>query len=186
MKSTFTTLVALISLIPLALPAQTEQPVPLGGRVRITVTDTTRTGAPPDSAPRFVIGQLVAFDDSTMSVRNEGGSGDVTVPRSRVQRLEVCTGSTRGRNAIYGAVIGLGVGGILGYAGGENCSDAGWCFFPRDETAVVGAFLGATLGGLIGVVVGHGDRWRETAVPARVTVVPTGARSLSVSSTLRF
>jgi hypothetical protein len=189
MRHTFTTLVALMSLIPLvSLSAQTErQQVLVGARVRITVPDTMRIGEQPSSArPLMVIGQLVAVSDSTMSVRNEASSGYVTVPLSRVQRLEVSTGSRRGASAVTGGLIGLGVGGILGYAGGEDCDGEGWCFFPREETAVVGALLGAAMGSVVGLIVGRGERWRDTEVPARLSVIPTGTRSISVTSTLRF
>lgn len=188
MRSKFTTLVALLSLVPLvSLPAQTKHLV--GSRVRITMPDTMQTDAPRDSAHSVVVtGQLIAFDDSTMSVRNEAGPGDLTVPLSRVQRFETRTGSNRGTSAMYGFAIGLGVGGILGYAGGEDCSGEAWewCMFSRNETAVFGAVLGAVAGGIIGLIVGHGDRWQEAAVPARISVVPRGTRSISVSSTLRF
>lgn len=185
MRPTFTTLVALLSLIPLvSLPAQTKHLV--GSRVRITMVDTMQTDAPPDSAGSLIVtGQLIAFDGSTISVRNEAGSGDLTVPLSRVQRFEMRRGSTRGTSAMYGFVIGLGVGGILGYAGGD-CSSGEWCLFSRDESAVIGAVLGAVAGGIIGLVVGHDGRWQEAPVPARISIVPRGTRSISVSSALRF
>jgi hypothetical protein len=187
MRSTFIGLVALLSIIPVvSLAAQTEPRVLVGKRVRITMPDTMGTSEPPSSRPLVVIGQLVAFNDSTMSVRNEASAGDVTVARSRVQRLEVSTGSNRGVSAMTGGLIGLGVGGLIGYAGGENCSGEGFCFFPRDELAVAGAFLGAALGSAIGLIVSHGERWRDTALPARISVVPTGTRSIWIASTLRF
>ena len=188
MRSTFIALVTLLSITAVAsVAAQTEPRALVGTRVRITVPDTMGTSEPPASArPLLVIGQLVAFNDSTMSVRNEAGSGDVTVARSRVQRLEVSTGSNRRASAVTGGLIGLGVGGILGYASGDDCSDRGFICFPQEETAVAGAFVGAALGSLIGLLVGHEERWRDTALPARVSVVPTGSRSISVTSTLRF
>jgi hypothetical protein len=188
MRSTSMALVTLLAITPLvSLAAQTEPLVLVGKRVRITIPDTMGTSEPPTSArPLVVIGQLVAFNDSTMSVRNEAGSADVTLARARVQRLEVSTGSTRGVSAMYGALIGLGAGGILGYAAGDDCSDREFICFPQEETAVAGAFLGAALGGLIGLLVGHGERWQDTALPARVSVVPIGTRSISLTSTLRF
>jgi hypothetical protein len=188
MRSTFIALVTVLSITAVAsLAAQTEPQVVVGKRVRITVPDTMGTSEPPTSArPLLVIGQLVAFNDSTMSVRNDVTSSDITVSLSRVQRLEVSTGSNRRASAVTGGLIGLGVGGILGYASGDDCSDRQFICFPREETAVAGAFLGAALGSVMGLLVGQGERWRDTAIPARVSVVPTGSRSISVTSTLRF
>lgn len=188
MRSTFIALVTLLSITAVAsLAAQAEPRVLVGKRVRITMPDTMRTSEPPTSArPLLVIGQLVAFNDSTMSVRNEASSGDVTVARSRVQRLEVSTGSNRRASAVTGGLIGLGLGGVLGYAAGDDCSDREFICFPQEETAVAGAFFGAALGSLVGLLVGHDERWRDTALPPRVSVVPTGSRSIWVTSTLRF
>jgi hypothetical protein len=188
MKSTFTTVVALMSLMPLAsLPAQTEHRALVGKRVRVTMPDTMRIGDLPSSArPLVVIGKLVAMSDSTMSVRNDGTSSYVTVPLSRVQRLEVSTGLTRGETAAIGGLIGLGAGGILGYAGGEDCTGNEFICFPREQTAVAGALAGAAIGGVIGFIAGRGERWRDASIPARVSVVPTGTRSIFITSTLRF
>lgn len=188
MRSTSMALVTLLAITPVVtLAAQTEPRVLVGKRVRITMPDTMGTSEPPSSArPLVVIGQLVAFNDSTMSVRNEAASGDVTVARSRVQRFEVSKGSNRRASAVTGGLIGLGLGGIIGYAAGDDCSDREFICFPREETAVGGALLGGALGSLVGLLVGHGERWRDTALPARVSVVPTGTRSISVTSTLRF
>lgn len=188
MRSTSMALVTLLAITPVvSLAAQTEPLVLVGKRVRITIPDTMGTGEPPTSArPLVVIGQLVAFNDSTMSVRNEAGPGDVTLARSRVQRLEVSKGSNRRRSAVTGGLIGLGAGGILGYAAGDDCSDRQFICFPQEETAVAGAFFGAALGSLVGLVVGYDERWQDTALPARVSVVPTHTRSISFTSTLRF
>ena len=187
MRNTFTT-VALLLVIPgMSLPAQTEQRVLVGTRVRITMPDTMRISRRPSSAGQlFVIGQLVAMSDSSISVRHEASSADVTVPLSRVQRLEVSAGSRRREAAVIGGLVGLGLGGIFGYAAGDDCSGNEGICFPQGEVAVVSALVGAGLGSLIGVVVGSGERWRDASVPARVNVVPTGARSISISSTLRF
>jgi hypothetical protein len=188
MRSRFIALATLLSITAVAsAAAQTEPRVLVGKRVRITMPDTMGTSEPPTSTrPLVVIGQLVAFNDSTMSVRNEASSGDVTVARSRVQRVEVSTGSNRRASAVTGGLIGLGLGGVLGYAAGDDCSDREFICFPQEETAVAGAFFGAALGSLIGLLVGHSERWKETAVPARVSVIPIGTRAISLTSTLRF
>jgi outer membrane lipoprotein SlyB len=187
MRSTFTSLVALISLIPfVSLPAQTDQRVPLGKRVRITMPDTmSAVERPVGGRPLVVIGNLVAMSDSAMSIRNDVTSGYVTVPLSRVQRLEVSTGSDRTTSAVVGGLIGLGIGGVAGYSSGDDCPNGDWLCFPREDTAVIGAVLGAAVGTLIGVLGGRGERWKDASV-RRVTAIPIGTRSIAFTSTLRF
>ena len=80
------------------------------------------------------------------------------------------------------AVIGLAIGGFVGFAAGDDCSEEDWVCFPRSETAMGGAALGVTIGYVIGLIAGGGERWKETAIP-RVSVVPTGERSIAISST---
>lgn len=177
MRATFSLLAILLSVIPLAsLPAQSEQAVPAGARVRITTADTS---------PVVVIGELIAVSESAVSVRRELDSGDVTIPRALVYRLEVSDGTNRGASARKGGLIGIVIGGLVGFALGEDCGpDAGICF-PRSETAVAGAGVGAAAGALIGFMAGASERWRNTGVPARLSIFPT-ARSISIASTLRF
>jgi hypothetical protein len=186
MRSTVTILLALVSLIPVApLGAQIGHTGLVGSRVRITMPDTMRNLDQPAARPLVVIGKLVAMSDSTMLIRNDASTADVAVPLSRVQRLEVGRGSDRGRTARIGGAIGLGFGGILGYVAGDDCSSEDFICFPREETALVGAAIGAVLGAGIGFLAG-GERWQEAAVPTRVSIVPTGARSMVITSTLRF
>jgi hypothetical protein len=187
MRSTFTTFVALVSLMPLvSLAAQADQPALIGTRVRITMPRASYDRVGSDIGPPvFVIGQLVAVSDSTMSVRNEADA-EVTVPLSRVHRVEVSAGSSRAASARRGGLIGVIAGGIVGFAAGEDCTAQDFICFDRPSTAVAGAAVGAGLGGLIGLVVGGVERWRSTEIPARTSVVPTGTGSFLISATLRF
>lgn len=187
MRSILTRLVALLSLFPLlSLPAQTDQPVLVGKRVRITMPDTIGgVGLAAGGRSLVVIGQLVAISDSTISLRHDANSGDVTVSRSRVQRLEVSHGSNRSKHAVVGGLIGLGIGGVGGYWSGDDCPNGSWLCFSREDTAVIGGIVGAAVGSLIGLLANPGERWREASVP-RVSVVPTGAGSILLTSTLRF
>lgn len=188
MRSTIIAVSALVSLVAvMPVAAQTERPLLVGARVRITMSDTT----PPDGSsasgrPVIVIGQLLAIGDSTLSIRKDVSADETIVPRSRVQRLEVSTGSNRSRTAAAGGLIGLAFGGILGYASGKECQAEDFICFSRDETTAAGAFAGAAVGGLVGLLVGQGERWQDAAAPSRLSVIPTGRRSMRISSTLRF
>ena len=184
MKSILTIALALLAAAPLA--AQTEQAVLVGARVRVTVPDTMPNADPAEKArPLVVVGKVVAVDDSTMLIRNDASEAGVTISRDRIQRFEVGTGTERGRTATIGGVIGLAVGGVLGYASGDDCSDQDFICFPREDTALAGAALGALLGAGIGYLVG-GERWQDAGLPARVGFVPTSSRSMVITSTLRF
>jgi hypothetical protein len=184
MKSPLTIAIALVSVIPVAsLLAQQDL---VGKHVRITMPDTLKVSWRPSSAPPpTVIGQLAAISDSAMSIRNESTSSYVTIPLSRVQRLEVRSGLTRRETAGIGALVGVGVGAVFGFASGEDCTSKEFICFPREETAVFGAFAGAVIGGAIGYLVARGQSWRDASIP-RVSVVPISARSMVLSSTLRF
>ncbi len=186
MRPTFTTLglLSIISVAPLA--AQADPGIPVGTRVRITAPDTTQTAERPGDARRLtLVGELVAISDSTISLRNDATSDELTVPLSRVQRLEVSAGSNRGPSAGKGALIGLVLGGVLGFATGDDCSSSDFICFSREDVAAGGAVLGAAVGGVIGLIAGGGERWKATAIP-RVSFMPIGSRSVSIASTLRF
>ena len=182
-----TLVVTLASLIVVSsVAAQADEGSLVGKRVRITTSNPTPRGDHHHAArPVVVIGELTGTSDSTMSLRREATQDEVTVPLSRVQRLEMSTGSDRGASAVKGAVIGLAIGGVLGYATGQDCSQADWICFPRSETATFGAAAGVTIGYVVGLIAGGGERWKDAAIP-RVSLVPTAAGSISVSSTLRF
>src|SRR5688500_16532492 len=144
------TLVAVFSVVAGA-SAQTGETLPRGARVRIT----------PATPTPVIVGRLLAVSDSTLLVRRQRGKGDITIPRSAIQRLELSTGTRRGVNAGWGALIGLGVGGVVGYYSvGENP----W-WFDRRGAAVFGGATGAAAGSLLGLVVGSFERWRDTAMP---------------------
>ena len=85
-----TVLVTVTSLIAVAsVAAQADQGSLIGTRVRITTSNPTLPGDHQRGArPLVVIGELTGTSDSTMSLRREATEDEVTVPLSRVQRLE--------------------------------------------------------------------------------------------------
>ena len=175
MRATSTTLLAFLSMVGVA-SAQSAQPVATGARVRVTTLNN----------PSAVIGELVAVNDSALLIRRQLDSSDVSVPRSLVHRLEVSRGTSRGASARKGALIGLAIGGVVGFAAGEDCSSEDFICFDRGSTAAIGMMSGVSIGGLIGLVTGGAERWRDTAVPMSLSVVPTAARSVSIVSRIVF
>ena len=175
MRATSTTLLALLSIVGVA-SAQPEPPVVTGARVRVTTMNSSSA----------VIGELVAVNDSALLVRRHLDSSDVSIPRTLVHRLEVSRGTTRGASARKGALIGLAIGGVVGFAAGEDCSSEDFMCFDRGTTAAIGMMSGVSIGGLIGLVTGGAERWRDTAVPVSLSVAPTGGGSLSVAGRIAF
>jgi hypothetical protein len=110
-----------------------------------------RAAEPTEVRPLLLVGKLVASTDSTMSVQNDASTMLSTVPLWRVERLEVSDGSNRGQSELAGAFLGAGIGGLLGYVGGEDCPNEEWVCFSRDGTAAFGALLGAAVGTVVGL-----------------------------------
>jgi hypothetical protein len=176
--------IALASLAAAPLASQTEQAPAIGSRVRITLPDTVpATNAAEEPRPLIVTGKIIAIGDSTLLVR--AGADDVSISRDLIQRFEVGTGTERTRTAQVGTVVGLVIGGVLGYASGEDCMVEDFICFTREDTAMFGGAIGAVLGAAIGFAAG-GVRWRDAGLPARVGFVPTSSRSVMITSTLRF
>jgi len=172
----------LLGLVP-TLSAQRADSIAPGTRVRITLRNTQ-----PGASPVIVIGPLVALRDSAISVRNDSTSSDVIVPLAQVERLEV-SHRDRGASARNGGLIGILIGGVLGYAAGSDCKAESFVCFDHTDTAMMGASAGAGLGLLLGYLAGGQERWRETTMPFRVSVAPatrTQGRTVRIIKTILF
>lgn len=168
MRATFSALLAVLSVVEVA----SAQPIPRGARVRVT----------PATPSPVVVGELIAVNDSALLVRRRRGSGDITIPRSAVLRLQVSRGTSRGTSALRGALLGSVIGGVVGYYSVTENS----YFLDRKGGAVIGVAYGAAAGSLIGLLVGSFERWRDTAVPMSFSVLPTGGQSPSIVGRIAF
>ena len=169
MRATSTVLLALLSVVGVA-SAQTTQTLPRGTRVRVT----------PATPTQVVVGRLIAVTDSSLVVRRD--RGDLAIPHSVIQRLEVSQGTRRGKSALRGALLGSVIGGVVGYYSVTENS----YYVDQQGGAAIGAIYGAVCGSLIGLLVGSFERWRDTAVPMSLSVMPTGGQSLSVAGRIAF
>lgn len=176
MRAALTVLFAVVTAVGVA-SAQAADTVPRGTRVRVT----------PSTPSSVVVGDLIAVSDSALVIRTQGYRGDVTISRSAVMRLEVSRGTRRGTSAGWGALIGMGIGGLAGFAAGEDrCGGDAWFCIKRPLGAVLGGVTGVATGSLIGLLVGSVERWRDSAVPMSLSVVPTGEGSLSIGGQIAF
>lgn len=183
MRIALSLIAVLLGLVP-TLSAQRADSIAPGTRVRVTLRDTLAGGA----RPLVVIGPLVALRDSAISVRSDSTSSDVIVPLAQVERLEV-SHVDRGASARNGGLIGILIGGVIGYAAGGDCTAESFICFDHTDTAMMGASAGAGLGLLLGYLAGGQERWRETTMPLRVSITPatrTQGRAVRIIKTILF
>jgi hypothetical protein len=178
MKATGTALLAALSVLVVgSAPAQTAQTLPRGARVRVT----------PLIPLPIVVGELIAVSDSALLIRRQRGGGDISIRRADVLSVEVSRGTRRAAGAGWGALLGLAIGGVIGFASGnDSCGGDAWFCLNRPWAAGVGATAGLASGSLIGLVVGSFERWRDAGVPTSLSVVPTGGGSLSIGGRIAF
>lgn len=78
----------------------------------------------------------------------------IAVANSQIKELRFIS---RGKGAGQGMGFGLLVGGIVGYAAGEDCPPNAFLCFPREEVAVALGLTAALIGAPIGAALGHRD-----------------------------
>jgi hypothetical protein len=103
---------------------------------------------------RTVRGDLIRATDDTLVVA--AGKGQEMFTRQEITRISVRSGSSRGRHALIGAVIG-GAGGAA--FGGGFTAAVGFADYAPAAAGVVGG-AGALVGALIGAAI-PGGGWRE-------------------------
>lgn len=130
------------------------------------------------SGARPVVGRWLGATDgrARLEIVHETGSVDTSdVALASVSMLERSTGRGRrtGTGMVTGAALGLIVGGVAGFAQGDD--KAGFFQLTAGQKAMVGAVAGAGLGLVVGGIVGAtkvSDRWE--VVPLRPSAAGTG------------
>lgn len=134
--------------------------VPIGARVRVSMSGLA-SGSDP------IVGSVLSADAHSLSLITTSGSR-VVIPAPDVRRIELSDGRRRG--VARGALIGTGVGLILGAVTPlDQCHDGrstvgqGFSFCTRSETVGVVTLSGALWGAGIGYFK-KSDHWREIPV----------------------
>ncbi|HEX8724859.1 MAG TPA: hypothetical protein VF737_05660 [Gemmatimonadaceae bacterium] len=157
-------------------------PAAVAAQAPIVLTPDTRIryAVAPDTPA--VVANVVAQRGDTLWVRPVRGADTLALGLSRLARLDVSHGKETHalHHAGVGFLIGAVGGGVLGYAGGSDCSSSDWICFSRGETAVFSAALFGAVGAGVGAIVGWvnpSERWEPVALPhdARLTFRPGGA-----------
>jgi hypothetical protein len=104
-----------------------------------------------------------------------------------IHRVEVSRGTSRAASALWGALIGLGIGGVIGVASWYTSNEPpNFWVTSAPEAFALGGILGAPIGIIIGFAVGFRERWHDTAVPVDLSIVPTGRQSLAIAGRIVF
>jgi hypothetical protein len=184
------------ALLALTLPAssvlraQSTAPAAVGERVRITT--------PSQRGSYRIVGSVVAVQGDTLMLQSRELATPRPVAFTEISNLEVSLGS-RGnvrRGLLYGAVIGAGVGGVLGAATYQkpDCAGATWFCGDAEPHRTGAAVAGGIVGALAGVIVGGvwgathpSERWarRSLGSGTRIGVTPAG-HGAAVSLSARF
>ena len=128
-----------------AAPPEANRPT-VGARARITAPSL-------DDQP--IIGVVTATTDDQVSVRIASRDEPVVVPRARISRFELSSGTSgRAAHAVAGALLGALVGAVVGG------SDRGG-LVPHQNIVAGLAASGALLGGGIGALVPGREQWRD-------------------------
>jgi hypothetical protein len=134
-------------------------------------------------------GTVVALTTDTLEVRLEDRVASAHLPLVEVTRLEVSRGKQRHpRYAGVGALVGVTVGAVGGFASGEDDCTHKWVCISRPAGALLGgAFLGS-VGGVIGLLAGviPSEEWERVSLEQRRVslVTPSGSHGQRVG--LRF
>ena len=163
---------SLAALCGAAASADEGRPPTEGRRVRVTA---------PGFAGGTVIGDLIAIEATQVTLHRAGASEVVAIPRRDVTRFEIgTTRRRRGRAASIGALVGLGIGAIAGFAvGNDDCGGPDAPFImcvPREGSAAGVGVAGAGLGAALGLLFAPGETVWETVDPGGLQVSVTPSR----------
>lgn len=175
------TLLAMLLSAGVAMPAtaQEKPALPTGTSVRVTI-----------DARRPMVGTVVYVTADSLAFRLEKTALLVETPLDSVTRLEVRAGTRRdvGRHALRGALIGGGIGAVLGVIAMASPDDG--VFDLGAGYIAVGAGGGAVIGGGIGTLIGIASPhavWQPLRIASlRAEVVGWRPGSGGVGLALRF
>ena len=200
----------LVVLAMAAAPAVAEHRLTIGKRVRLTtvdppgrpnVADTLRAlhenegrvtislGDGPITWTKnreWLQGDLVASDPRHLTVRVDRQSEPLVIRREDVTALDVWDASrSRGKGALVGGAVGLGLGAVMGLASGDD--QGGLVAFSAGQKALILGILMTPLGALIGLAVAPERDWRNVPLDRlRMTLGRTPEDGARISMNVSF
>jgi hypothetical protein len=180
--------------------AQTADPLAVGSRVRVLVSERPAGSTSPGTSQQLV-GSVQQRDSSSVTLGLAGGDGNqtYTVPIEAIRRVEVSAGqmdrgeATR-RGVVHGALGGAVVGGgltaataVIKWKSAADCegsANAVACALrPTAGNLVRNTLVGGAVGAVVGVVLGsrNRERWEEARFPAVAAGTSHGGTSVALS-----
>lgn len=154
-------------------PARSKEPAGAPRSDQVPLTAGTMMRLQFSGAGRHVKGNLIALNDQSFILVDGDNQQQLTFPRDMVTRVDIL--HRRKAHTLQGAMIGAGVGALIGAVETPGCDSSGECW-TRGENIAYGA-LGA---GLVGALVGalyRTDEWVEVPVNRLAnTAARTGKR----------
>ena len=159
-----------LALLPSAAIAQEPLHLKQGTRVRVWTPSMIEP----------VTGTVLGSDATTLTLSADASALRVVVERKAITRLDRGYRMPRRKTALYGALIGVAAGVVVGMASGD---DEGLLAMSATAKAGVYGVLLAPVGALVGLAAGPGpERW------ATVMAAPVSPRVLTAmpAASLRF
>lgn len=164
---------------PAALRAQSDAPLGVGTRVRITA---------PTVLNRKLAGEGVRMTADTLVLARR--DEDVAVPLDAVERIEMSRGKDRFTGMLWGAGIGAASGAAIGAISCEVIGED--CTYVEAGSLLVGAMAGiagAGVGAVAGFAIGD-ERWttirESTGSPFALSAAPAPRGGVAVGVSVRF
>jgi len=165
--------VALLLACASALSAQDTTFVHQGARVRVTFEARTEVADHSGSIwyslePVRLVGSATMLKSDTLVFLPEDAESPLSIPRSRIETIEVSHGkkSNIGKGAWIGAVGGVVAGAVFGAL--VECGD-----WSRGQCVLAGVIIFAPGGAILGTGIGAllpSERWIEAEIPAPAPV----------------
>jgi hypothetical protein len=180
-SSTIRVLALCTFLSPLALPAQSNQPLVKPG-------DVVRLVSSPD-AERLTVEQVTT---DSLFLRHLTPAGDlVAVALKSLTTLEVRRQGSRQGGALGGALLVGGIGAAAGVLFGFSQGDdpQGIFSFTKEEKAMILGGVGGLAGAAIGAIVGSSqsaERWEPVALHGGVGLARMRGGALAVTYSMTF
>lgn len=148
-------LVALMFTAPIA--AASEPASLVGETVRLQLTNG-----------QVLYGEVTVDTNAILIVHLEESGKPVEVGRPTITKIEIGHHRSRGKTVLWGALIGLSVGVLGGYAQGDD--PKGLFSFTAGEKATIEGVLATPIGALVGLVIGPGKTHWTDVTPQKPTM----------------
>lgn len=175
--------VALSTLLATPLPAAAQ--LAEGARVRVKIAGKLADdgSVTQSNGSQSIVARFLAMDAGHLILAVDDTSKSIRVPKAAVTGLEI-----RRRSRFKGALIGAGIGGLVGVVWGaaeRSRCESGPHPFLCGLNAIGPMLVAPPVGAIVGVVIGK-PQWAKVSPTAFALGVRPAADGVQISGTLRF